>query len=627
LPWNASRKAYGLYLAIAASTVAVLLLDLSSKTGLAVGMLYVIPVTLTLWTKNWRFPIYLTLVLTPLMVFGWFLKPPGYLDAAVVNRPLSIVMVYIVSFLCALQLWAVAERRKVEENVESSEEKYRTIFETLNEGIMTSDIKGNITLANRAVVEMLGYSAEKELQGKPALQIYPDPEIRTRFTELLRREGRFRNLEVDFKKADGSLVPVLLSGILQKDKEGKWAGFLGIFRDMTEMKKVQEEIRKAAAYNRSLFEASLDPMIAISPEGIITDVNSAMENATGVDRSEMVGFPFENYIAQKALAIKGYQAAFKEGSLSNYELELLNRSGGRTPFMFNASVYRDGGGEVVGIIFTARDITEIRSYEEELRRHRDHLEELVEERAAELRMANEELQEKTEDLTRSNEELEQFAYVASHDLQEPLRMISSYLQLLDRRYKGKLDKDADEFIFYAVDGANRLQTMINDLLQYSRVETRGKTFTAVDMNTVMGVVLNNLKVAIEESGGVVLSDPLPTVLADEAQMIMLLQNLVGNAIKYRRPDEKLLVSVSAVSSGQEWIFAVKDNGIGIDPAYHDRIFRIFQRLNPRSEYEGTGIGLAIAKRIVDRHRGRIWLESELGKGSTFFFSIMKTGGK
>lgn len=147
------------------------------------------------------------------------------------------------------------------------------------------------------------------------------------------------------------------------------------------------------------------------------------------------------------------------------------------------------------------------------------------------------------------------------------------------------------------------------------------------MNVVMGFVLNNLEVVIEESEGVVLSDPLPTIVADEAQMIMLLQNLVGNAIKYRKPDEKPLVSVSAVSSGQEWIFAVKDNGIGIDPAYHDRIFRVFQRLHARSEYEGTGMGLAIAKRIVDHHRGRIWLESELGKGSVFFFSIMKTGGK
>jgi light-regulated signal transduction histidine kinase (bacteriophytochrome) len=242
-------------------------------------------------------------------------------------------------------------------------------------------------------------------------------------------------------------------------------------------------------------------------------------------------------------------------------------------------------------------------------------------------LAEKALQEKTEDLTRSNEELEQFAYVASHDLQEPLRMISSYLQLLDKRYKGKIDKDADEFIFYAVDGAQRLQTMINDLLQYSRVKTRGKAFTTVDMNTVMNDVLNNLMVAIEESGTVVLSDPLPTVLADEAQMITLLQNLVGNAIKYRKPDEKPLVSVSAIDSGEEWIFAVKDNGIGIEPAYHDRIFRIFQRLNPRSEYEGTGMGLAIAKRIVDRHRGRIWLESELGKGSVFFFSIAKAGGK
>jgi PAS domain S-box-containing protein len=1109
LTGNATQKPYGIYLAIAASTVAVLLVDTSFKVGIVVGMLYVIPVTLTLWTNHWRSPIYLALLLTPIMVLGFFLKPPGDLEIAIINRPIVHATVYFVSLLCAFQLRTIAERKKAEAEVRSSEEKYRTIFETLSEGIMTSDTEGNLALANRAVVEMLGYTSEKELCGKPALQIYPNPETRTRLSELLRKEGRFKNLEVDFKKADGSTVPVLLSGVLQKDKDGNWAGFLGIFRDMTEMKKVQEAIRNAAAYNRSLLEASLDPMLTISPEGIVTDVNLAMEKATGADRGEMVGSPFENYIVQKALAIKGYQAVFKEGSLSNYELEIWNRSGERTPVMFNASIYRDDAGEVVGIIAAARDITKIKLYEEELRMHRNHLEEIVEERAAELRKANEELcvkdnairassaafaigdlegnlvyvnpsflklwgysdekevlghpildfwhnkdliaevigetqekgywtgelkgtrndgerficvanaslvldeggspvgmassfvevtelreneekyrsvverandgiivaqgrelvfanqafasmsgysvdeiigmgflefvpnelhskiadqvrrrlsgenvpasyeidllrkdgtkfsvevnagvieyrgapadlvilrdfserkkiehqvrermkelqafynlaeiterehltldelyqdltnilpnswqypeiayariiigdsefrtknftesawkqstpvkvhgsvvgrievgyleerpelnegpflkeerrligviaerigqitehikaeealkqktleldgfftnsldllaiadadgyfrrmnkewesvlgfpvseleghkflelvhpddvnatiaivsgmmsgknaldfinryrckdgsyrwikwrsfatgniiyasarditqsklaekalQEKTEDLTRSNEELEQFAYVASHDLQEPLRMISSYLQLLDKRYKGKIDKDADEFIFYAVDGAQRLQTMINDLLQYSRVKTRGKAFTTVDMNAVMNDVLNNLMVAIDESGTVVLSNPLPTVLADEAQMIMLLQNLVGNAIKYRKKDEKPLISVSVVSSGEEWVFSVKDNGIGIEPAYHDRIFRIFQRLNPRSEYEGTGMGLAIAKRIVDRHRGRIWLESELGKGSVFFYSIAKTGG-
>jgi len=238
LPRNASLKAYGLYLVIAALTVIVLLLDISTQVGMALGILYVIPVTLTLRTNNWRSPIYLALLLTPLMVFGFFLKPPGDPGIAAVNRPIIIAIVYVVSLLCALQLRAAAERKKVEENPRSSEDRYRTIFETLSEGIMTSDTEGNIALANQAVVEMLGYASEKELYGKSAAQIYPNTETRTRFTELLRREGRFRNLEVDFKKADGSLLPVLLSGILQKDNEGKWAGFLGIFRDMTEIKKV-----------------------------------------------------------------------------------------------------------------------------------------------------------------------------------------------------------------------------------------------------------------------------------------------------------------------------------------------------------------------------------------------------
>jgi len=216
--------------------------------------------------------------------------------------------------------------------------------------------------------------------------------------------------------------------------------------------------------------------------------------------------------------------------------------------------------------------------------------------------------------------LEQFAHVASHDLQEPLRMVTNYVQLLAQRYKGKLDTDADEFIGFAVDGAIRMWKLINDLLIYSRVGMPGKELESADCEAVLNQSLNNLKVAIEEKGTVVTHDPLPTVMADNLQMGQLFQNLIGNAIKFRG-NEPPRIHVSASRKGNVWTFSVRDNGIGIAPEYAERIFIIFQRLHGRKEYDGTGIGLAICKRIVERHGGRIWAESEVGKGATFYFTL------
>jgi PAS domain S-box-containing protein len=230
------------------------------------------------------------------------------------------------------------------------------------------------------------------------------------------------------------------------------------------------------------------------------------------------------------------------------------------------------------------------------------------------------LKKKTEDLARSNEDLEQFAYVASHDLQEPLRTVTSYVQLLARRYEGKLDSDADEFIGFAADGAVRMWKLINDLLAYSRVGTQGKELSPTDSEAVLAQSVNDLKVAVEENEALVTHDPLPTVIADRPQLGLLFQNLIGNAIKFRG-NEPPRVHISASRNGNGWTFSVRDNGIGIAAEYSERIFIIFQRLHGRQEYAGTGIGLAICKKIVERHGGRIWVESEVGKGATFYFIL------
>ena len=241
-----------------------------------------------------------------------------------------------------------------------------------------------------------------------------------------------------------------------------------------------------------------------------------------------------------------------------------------------------------------------------IQRHANELEQRVQERTAELQ--------------RSNAELEQFAYVASHDLQEPLRKVVGYTQLLGKRYRGKLDADADEFITYAVDAASRMQLLIQDLLTYSRVGRLQKEPTPVDCETVLKQVLHNLQPLIEENGALVTHDPLPTLPANAAQFGQLFQNLIGNAIKFHG-EQPPCVQIAAVRDKQEWVFSVRDNGIGIEPQYADRIFRMFQRLHSREAYPGTGIGLAVCQKIVQRHGGRIWVESQPGHGATFYFTI------
>jgi signal transduction histidine kinase len=275
---------------------------------------------------------------------------------------------------------------------------------------------------------------------------------------------------------------------------------------------------------------------------------------------------------------------------------------------------------------------------ESLKQSKEQLEIMVADRTAALNDANirlsVELDERrraekilaqyAEDLKRSNAELEQFAYVASHDLQEPLRMVASFTQLLAKRYRGKLDQDADEFIGFAVDGANRMQVLINDLLVFSRVGTRGKPLVATDCEAVLSHTLANLTTTLQKTGAVVTHDPLPTVMADAVQLGQLLQNLLANALKFRGQDP-LRVHIAVQQQGDEWIFSVQDNGIGIAPEHQERIFSIFQRLHRREEFPGTGLGLALCKKIAERHGGRIWVESAPGRGSTFYFSI--PGGK
>jgi PAS domain S-box-containing protein len=280
-------------------------------------------------------------------------------------------------------------------------------------------------------------------------------------------------------------------------------------------------------------------------------------------------------------------------------------------FSYGGALVRDAKNRPLMAVVTVKDITRRRQAEEQVRRLNTELEQRVAARTAQLE--------------RSNRELEHFAYVASHDLQEPLRALSSFSQLLAQRYNGRLDTDAHEFIEFIIAAATRMRTLIDDLLAFSRIGTRGTAFAPVDYEAIVDTAKANLDAAIAESGAVITHDALPTLRADHTQLTQLFQNLFSNAIKFRRADESPRVHVSAARQDGAWRFSVRDNGIGIDPLYFDRIFVIFQRLHAREAYPGTGIGLAICKKIVERHSGRIWVESAPGSGSTFHFTIAEKG--
>jgi signal transduction histidine kinase len=364
----------------------------------------------------------------------------------------------------------------------------------------------------------------------------------------------------------------------------------GVLNRMADsLKKALAEAEARAAENVSLAKFPAEnpsPVCRISEDGVLMYANEASRpllDTWGVKVGQQVPPPIRQEVG----------AAMASGR--NAELDA--GAAGRTFSLVIAPVREAGYANLYG-----RDVTERRKAQEELRR------------------INAELEQRTEELTRSNQDLEQFAYVASHDLQEPLRIVAGYIQLLERRYKAKLDKDAGEFIAFAVDGVSRMQNLIQDLLMYSRVGTRGQRLATTDCEKVLDHALANLQMSIQESGAVITHDPLPTVTGDEAQLVQLLQNLVGNAIKFRG-QRKPEIHVGARPHDGRWLFWVKDNGIGIEPQYRERIFIIFQRLHGREKYAGTGIGLALCKRIVERHGGRIWMESEEGQGSTFYFTL------
>lgn len=468
------------------------------------------------------------------------------------------------------------------------------LLQVIHDAIVVLNKEGRITYTNVQFANMVGISYE-EIFGNHISQYIKEEEQKdiNKILEKLTSGEVSAKIESHIKSKIGNPLSVIISFTpLYQSQE--YHGTALVITDNTEIKKVREKVDMLA----TLVENSQsDMMFVIKPDGQIIECNTLAKQFFGYEQNEILSLTLKDLfkatedeswykisesIKQKSWW-KGELVAICKDKTKEYILESTVSSSGK---------YDNSRSEMICFM---RDVTA-------------------------RKKAEEALIQKSEELARSNKDLEQFATVASHDLQEPLRMVSSYTQLLAKRYKGKLDQDAEDFINYAVDGASRMQKLINDLLDYSRVSSRGKTPELVDTDLLLKQALDNLRFLISETSAQITHGLLPKVMADGAQLTQVFQNLINNAIKFRG-DRIPEISISAVEKENEWIFSVKDNGIGIEKEFFDRIFVIFQRLHTRKYYEGNGIGLAICKKIVERHKGRIWVDSEAGKGTEFHFTI------
>jgi PAS domain S-box-containing protein len=513
----------------------------------------------------------------------------------------------------------VADASSPRASLPVTEAHFRAVVDTAKDAIISANSSGTIIYANPSTAELFGYTAA-ELTGQPLTILMPERFRQAHVAGLHRflatRESRVlgKRLELMGQKKDGTEFPIELSLT-------HWATehdtcFTGIIRDISERRRAENAIRRSDERFRLLVSSVQDYAIfMLDPHGYVSTWNEGARKIKGYRQEEIIGkhvsvfYPSEEVQQGKPQA--DLRAARRTGRLED-EGWRLRKDGSR--FWANAVLTPlfDVEGNLYGFAKVTRDLTERKRMEEELRRSRDELEVRVQERTAELAQLNAEL-------SRSNEELQQFAYIAGHDLQEPLRTVTNFAQLLEHEYQASLDQEALKFLHFIVDGADRMRALIQALLSYARVESQGDTFKNTDCNAVIEGVLKSMEATIAESGAVITRGKMPTVLSDATQLAQIFQNLLANAIKFRGTEPPRL-HIEVKERAGAWLFSVEDNGIGIEPPYTSKIFLIFQRLHAK-QYAGTGIGLAICKRIVERHGGKIWVESEPGQGSTFFFTI------
>jgi len=594
----------------------VAVLDFSTSTELIGSILFTLPLALCAGQRSKRLLWSTAGVAVSLtMATGlWGIDRVAHSISwdVIVSRGLLIVS--LLTLTAFIHLWLdknekvaaeIVARKQAETSLVGLESKSRGILEAAPDAILVVDADGKIVLLNARAEELYGYE-RGELLGLPSEILSPERmrqerrELRASFKANPRSITMPASTEPFGLRKDRSEFPIEAQLNPVETPDGLL--IVAVVRDISARKAAEKHLAQMEGRYRGLLEAAPDAMVLVNKAGEIVLVNRQTEKMFGFDRKELVGSSARKLAAAESVerlaasTRRVDDGSFAEQTHSSIDLDGCHKDGSLFPIeVMLSSLATADEGTLLSVAI--RDVT--------------------------LRKQTEaRLLQTVAELDRSNEELSQFAYIASHDLQEPLRMVASYTQLLSKRYAGKLDADADEFIAFAVDGAERMQSLIKDLLAYSQVGTKGKELSETSSEKALDSALMNLDAAIEESGALVTHDPLPGVLADERQLVQLFQNLVSNAIKYQRPGVPLIHVSSIKESQTKWMFSVRDNGIGIEPRYFERIFGMFQRLHRREEFDGTGIGLAICKKIVERHGGSISVESTLGHGSTFRFSLV-----
>ena len=656
-----------------------------------------------------------------------------------------------------------ANRKRAEEELRKASLYSRSLIEASLDPLVTISSDGKITDVNQATEQVTGITRNR-LIGSDFSDYFTEPVKAREGYQRVLSEGLIRDYPISIRHISGRTTDVLYNATIYRNEAGEMQGVFAAARDITERKKAEEALRLASAYNRSLIEASLDPLVTIGSDGRITDVNATTEKVTGHSRGELIGTDFMDYFSEPEKAKAGYQQVFQDGFVQDYALEIRHKDGYLTPVLYNASVYRDEAGRVIGVFAAARDITERRRAEEELRKHREHLEELVKERTAQLRKANEQLQQeimerkrveesqaqlaaivessddaiigKTLDgiifswnsgaeklygysseemknrpisallppnrpdemptilerikhgenikhyetirirkdgsiiyvslttspikdmagniigastiardvterkraeeeikkldqelkyqimqLEAANKELEAFSYSVSHDLRAPLRAIDGFSRVMLEDYIDKLDDEGKRHLNIIRTNTQKMGQLIDDLLLFSRLGRQELRASGIDMGKLAKAVSEELKLAFPERKLKFTINTLIPAQGDQAMIRQVFVNLLSNAVKFTKPKEGALIEVDGRSEGFENVYIVKDNGVGFDMQYVNKLFGVFQRLHSSEEFEGTGVGLAIVQRIIHRHGGRVWAEGKVGEGAIFYFSL------